>query len=200
MKETPSLRITLLRNLPPDTFEKECVAEVAATTGRSNSGFPCRKQLIFDLESLLDVHKQGIISELTGPEWINVILIPELLLHELDIANKKALRDLEIKLCEEDMQTSNRVRDLLGFLFSKREENWLRFQRKGVEEDKNFLRELELDSSGVDKRRYVSWALYIKQHSKEDVLLVTSNPKLQRCAKTKNVPTVSLHSFFSDVA
>ncbi|KEG15005.1 hypothetical protein DQ04_00221080 [Trypanosoma grayi] len=191
------LRITRLRRLPVDTFANRPLSVGVGAGGTDDDGFPCHKTLVFDFPSLLEAHKRGIIPHLTGGYCLNTVVISELLLHEMDMANKKALHTLETEKSSEAVAHSNRVRDLLAFIYQNRREEWLTFQRKGCEEDNGFLSEFNLKENLNDQRRYISCAAFLRDGRGSAVMLVTSVGRLQECAEMQGIPTVSVSSFRS---
>ncbi|ORC84899.1 uncharacterized protein TM35_000401660 [Trypanosoma theileri] len=190
------LKITRLRQLPLNTFRSITLNDTIPNEKKDRDEFPCEKRLLFDLPSLLEAHKRGVIPHLTDNYCMNSILISELLLHQLDKRNKDAQKVLRKNDSSTDVVEAQRLRDLLDFIFLHKNEKWMIFQQKGVNEHKGFLRDLGLEKDLLNEHRYISWALYMKENSCDNVLYITENDKLRKCAQEKGVSTTTATDFF----
>ncbi|KAH9600053.1 hypothetical protein LSM04_000125 [Trypanosoma melophagium] len=190
------LRITRLRQLPPDTFKSISLNDVISNGKGDQHEFPCCKRLLFDLPSLLEAHRRGVIPHLTDNYCMNSILISELLLHQIDKKNKDAHKVIGKNNSSPLIAETKRFKDLLDFLFKHKNEKWMIFQRKGVNEHIEFLRDLGLEKDLNNEHRFIAWALYMKEKGCTDVLYITENDMLRRCAEKHGVCTMATVDFF----
>ncbi|KAG8345957.1 PIN domain [Trypanosoma vivax] len=192
-----ALRITWLRQLPKDTFEKIGLVDALADTPEDAPaliGHFCRdRHLLFDLQSLIEACHSNLHS-LTGEYHRNSVLIPELLLHQID-TEKKKFKGITNAVSEVDINAL-RVRSLVDFLLKYRGKEWLIFQQKGVHEDESVLTELNLHEKLDDERRFISFASYIRKNNGETrqrpVVIVTSSDRLASAARHYGFDVVPL--------